>query len=311
MNPHHVLTPRQLYRECDPAGLGFTTADELQVPDGLNLQARAAEALRFGLGIQRAATTCSSWVSRVPGATNWCGRNCAAGPGTNHPARISAWCGISTIPMPRAGCPCRPAAAGPSWRHAGLAGRPGQCAQVLRMGTGRAGHRFPLLAELRERWDGSRTWPTTSTPWRRTCCSSWSACAAKLQDIDRLEAWLDDPGSLAGRYQVHLLVGREAGEGRRWNTGMGGAQLPVRRHRAAYPAGQWPGRPAPAARRRPAAGQWRLPRPRCRAPAGGHGAMAGFQAGAGHRAAGAGAFPQWCRRGAFAPQALPVRCRWS
>jgi lon-related putative ATP-dependent protease len=47
------LAPEQLYRACDPAGLGFATTAELpdiEVPLG---QARAVEAVRFGIRIRR------------------------------------------------------------------------------------------------------------------------------------------------------------------------------------------------------------------------------------------------------------------
>lgn len=42
-----------LYRRCDPAQLGFTTTAELEPLDDAPGQARALEALRFGLGIRR------------------------------------------------------------------------------------------------------------------------------------------------------------------------------------------------------------------------------------------------------------------
>jgi len=47
------LTPADLYRRCDPAGLPFTTTAELEPLDGLISQDRALDALRFGIGIRQ------------------------------------------------------------------------------------------------------------------------------------------------------------------------------------------------------------------------------------------------------------------
>ncbi|MDH5220898.1 MAG: AAA family ATPase, partial [Betaproteobacteria bacterium] len=48
-----TLPPSALRRRCDPAALGFATTAELQGPAGVPGQARAEDALAFGLGMQR------------------------------------------------------------------------------------------------------------------------------------------------------------------------------------------------------------------------------------------------------------------
>jgi lon-related putative ATP-dependent protease len=48
-----ALTPAQLYRRTDLAGLGFKTTADLQAADGLIGQHRALEALRFGTRMQK------------------------------------------------------------------------------------------------------------------------------------------------------------------------------------------------------------------------------------------------------------------
>jgi lon-related putative ATP-dependent protease len=47
------LTTADLYRRCDPAGLGFLTTAELEPLAGLIAQERAQSALRFGIGIRQ------------------------------------------------------------------------------------------------------------------------------------------------------------------------------------------------------------------------------------------------------------------
>ena len=46
------LAPAQLRRNCDLSAAGFATTDQLQEPDGVLAQARAEEAIRFGIGIR-------------------------------------------------------------------------------------------------------------------------------------------------------------------------------------------------------------------------------------------------------------------
>lgn len=53
MTDHWTLTPQQLYRHCDTTQLGFASTAELAAIARLDLQPRAAEALDFGLGMQR------------------------------------------------------------------------------------------------------------------------------------------------------------------------------------------------------------------------------------------------------------------
>ncbi len=48
----HRLAPAQLRRRCDLSAAGFATTDQLQEPDGVLAQARAVEAIRFGIGIR-------------------------------------------------------------------------------------------------------------------------------------------------------------------------------------------------------------------------------------------------------------------
>jgi len=47
------LSPGALYRQCDLSRFSFTTTAELEDPDGYVGQARALEALRFGIGIRQ------------------------------------------------------------------------------------------------------------------------------------------------------------------------------------------------------------------------------------------------------------------
>ncbi len=47
------LLPRQLYHRCDPAQFKFKTTEELADPLEINVQGRAADALRFGIGMRR------------------------------------------------------------------------------------------------------------------------------------------------------------------------------------------------------------------------------------------------------------------
>lgn len=53
MKTPEPLHPTRLYRRCDPATLGFETTAELEEPEEMPGQARALEALRFGVSIRR------------------------------------------------------------------------------------------------------------------------------------------------------------------------------------------------------------------------------------------------------------------
>jgi hypothetical protein len=55
------LLPEVLYKRCNPADLAFDTTAELPADLEVPGQARAAEALKFGLGIDRQASTFSPW----------------------------------------------------------------------------------------------------------------------------------------------------------------------------------------------------------------------------------------------------------
>ena len=46
------LAPPQLRRRCDLSAAGFATTDDLQEPDGILAQARAVDAIRFGIGMR-------------------------------------------------------------------------------------------------------------------------------------------------------------------------------------------------------------------------------------------------------------------
>ena len=54
MSKTNALSAAQLYRACDPAQFSFETTAALTDVDGLVGQERAADAVRFGIGIQRA-----------------------------------------------------------------------------------------------------------------------------------------------------------------------------------------------------------------------------------------------------------------
>jgi predicted ATP-dependent protease len=213
MNPHHVLTPRQLCRECDPETLGFTTTDELQVPRDLNLQTRAAEALRFGLGIQRRGY--NLYVMGEPGS----GRHDLVlqelrGRVRNEPAGDDL-CVVRNFHDPYA----------PRWLSlpAGSGAPFVASMQAWLVGLANALKSFewelaaqaiaPMLDGLRERWASIATLADYLDALTADLLQQLERLHGELQDMDRLESWLDDPSSLAGRYQVHLLVSREGTEG--------------------------------------------------------------------------------------------------
>lgn len=52
MKDEHALAPSELYRTCDSASLGFETTAQLSEKLNVVGQARALEALEFGVGIQ-------------------------------------------------------------------------------------------------------------------------------------------------------------------------------------------------------------------------------------------------------------------
>jgi predicted ATP-dependent protease len=213
MNPHHVLTPRQLCRQCDPASLEFITTDELQVPAGLNLQARAVEALRFGLGMQRRGY--NLFVMGEPGS----GRHDLVLEELRDRARNEPpgedLCVVRNFQDPYA--PrwlILPAGTGlpfvesiQAWL-ANLAGALKSfewelAAQAIE----------PLLEELRERWSAIAPLAEYLDALMADLPRHLDRLRGELQGVDRLEAWLESPNSLAGRYQVHLLVSRDTGGG--------------------------------------------------------------------------------------------------
>lgn len=51
--PRHALSPGELRRRCDPARFAFATTAELEGLDGAPGQARAVQALEFGVGMRR------------------------------------------------------------------------------------------------------------------------------------------------------------------------------------------------------------------------------------------------------------------
>lgn len=51
--PIDPLSAESLYRRCDPSQLNFKTTEELEDVAELPGQARAIEAVRFGIGIKR------------------------------------------------------------------------------------------------------------------------------------------------------------------------------------------------------------------------------------------------------------------
>ncbi|MCA1805704.1 MAG: Lon protease family protein [Xanthomonadaceae bacterium] len=213
MNPHHVLTPRQLCRECDPDSLGFTTTDELQVPRGLNLQTRAAEALCFGLGIQRRGY--NLYVMGEPGS----GRHELVlqelrSRVRNEPAGDDL-CVVRNFQDPYAprwlSLPAGNGAPFVASMQAWLADLANALKSFERELVAQA--IGSMLAGLRERWAGIATLVDYLDALAGDLLQQLERLHGELQDMDQLESWLDDPGSLAGRYQVHLLVSREGAEG--------------------------------------------------------------------------------------------------
>ena len=66
MNETTRLTPSQLYQHCDPAEFAFATTSELDDLTEILGQARAREAIEFGLGIHREGY--NHYVLGPPGA---------------------------------------------------------------------------------------------------------------------------------------------------------------------------------------------------------------------------------------------------
>ena len=213
MNRLHILPPRQLYRHCDPAGLGFATTAELSVADGLTLQARAAEALRFGLGIRRRGY--NLFVMGEPGS----GRHELVREELRRRSRTEApgedLCVARNFHDPYAPrCLSLPAGRGPDFvadMRAWLA----DLASALKSFEWELAAQAiaPLLAELRQQWDGLPDLAAYFDALEADLLEQLERLRSEVEVVDRLEAWLENPASLAGRYQVHLLVGREAGDG--------------------------------------------------------------------------------------------------
>ena len=66
------LAPSQLLQACDLAQFEFQTTAELQGLDALIGQARATEAVRFGVGIRQGASTCLCWARPAWASAAWC-----------------------------------------------------------------------------------------------------------------------------------------------------------------------------------------------------------------------------------------------
>ena len=221
MNTHQTLTPAQLYRQCDVAGLGFASTRELNPADGHTLQVRAAEALCFGLRIHRRGY--NLFVMGEPGS----GRHDLVLDRLRAQARGEAsgedLCVIQDFRDPYA--PrwlCLPAGTG-----AGLAA--GMQAWLIKLAGTVKSFEWELavqaieslLAELREHWNAQDALRGCFDALREDLLRHLERLRRELDGIEQVDAWLDDPDSLAARYRVHLLVEREAGQGapvEYWNS---------------------------------------------------------------------------------------------
>lgn len=213
MNRHHALTPRQLYRQCDPAGLGFATTADLPVAEGLTLQARAMDALRFGLGIRHRGY--NLFVMGEPGS----GRHELVLQELRRRSRDEAagedLCVARNFQDPYA--PrwiSLPAGSGASF-VADMRAWLGDLASALKSFEWELATQAiePLLAELRQRWSGYPDLAGYLDSLAVDLLQKLERLRGELQAVPWVEAWLEDPGSLASRYQVQLLVGHEAAGG--------------------------------------------------------------------------------------------------
>jgi predicted ATP-dependent protease len=221
MNKPRTLSVSQLVRRCDAAALGFSDTRELAPADDLTLQARAAETLRFGLGIRRRGYNlyvmgesgsgrhdlvlrmlrtqahgeapgedlCVMQDFHDPYAPRWL--RLPAGSGVGFAASMQAWLAklASTVKAFE-------------WELAAQA-----------MAT--------LLTELREQWNAIDALRGCFEALHEDLLRHLERLRRELEGVERLDAWLDNPDSLAARYRVHLLVGRQAGDGapvEYWNS---------------------------------------------------------------------------------------------
>jgi lon-related putative ATP-dependent protease len=93
------LSARALYRACDTRGLGFTSTDELEDIGATAGQTRAADALRFGLGIRRRGY--NVFALGLPGVGKFtCVEELVSGLAKSRPVP-SDWCYLHNFSEPR------------------------------------------------------------------------------------------------------------------------------------------------------------------------------------------------------------------
>jgi predicted ATP-dependent protease len=221
MHSHQVLTPAQLNRQCDAARLGFASSAELDPSEGLSLQTRAAQALRFGLGIHRRGY--NLFVMGEPGS----GRHNLVLELLRAQARAEAdgedLCLVQNFHDPYA----------PRWLRLPAGSGAGLVAAMQEWLADMAGtiRSFewelatqaiePQLAGLRERWAGVAALQDFFDALGSDLHHHRDRLLRELQGVELVDAWLDSPDTLAARYRVHLLVAREPGAGaplEYWNS---------------------------------------------------------------------------------------------
>ena len=221
MKTHLTLSPTQLYRQCHVAGLGFTSTRELKPADGLTLQTRAAEALCFGLGIRRRGY--NLFVMGEPGS----GRHDLVLDRLHAQASGEApgedLCVMQDYLDPYA----------PRWLRlpagTGADFVVGMQAWLVKLASTVKSFEWELavqaieslLAELREGWDTIDALRGCFDALREDLLRHLERLRREVDGVEQLDAWLDNPDSLAARYRVHLLVRREAGQGapvEYWNS---------------------------------------------------------------------------------------------
>jgi len=67
-----VLTPAQVRRRCPSESLGFATTADVATTDRLIGQARAADALEFGLGVEVGGSVLGRFARERPTPPDWC-----------------------------------------------------------------------------------------------------------------------------------------------------------------------------------------------------------------------------------------------
>jgi predicted ATP-dependent protease len=213
MNAHLTLAPRQLYRQCDTAGLTFTDTGELDPADGITLQVRAADALRFGLGIRRRGY--NLFVMGEPGS----GRHDLALEVLRSQARGEVpgedLCVIQDFHDPYA----------PRWLRlppgSGMDFVADVRAWLMNLANTVKSFEWELavqaieslLAELRGRWKNVEALDGYFDALGEDLPQHLDRLRRDLLGVEQLEAWLDNSDSLATRYRAHLLVEREPGQG--------------------------------------------------------------------------------------------------